>query len=64
MIENYKKNARFFSDVGGVLVKCTHCAHRIGTATCKAFPEGIPFSEIVTKEGECNNGICFKPIKK
>lgn len=62
MIENNEKNRRFFSDIGGVLVKCTDCKHRTGSTTCKAFPNGIPFAEIVNKIGECQNGIEYETV--
>ena len=60
-----KRSKRFYCDVGGQVVKCSDCKHRIGiTVTCEAFPEGIPIAEIVNKEGECKNGIQYEPKGK
>lgn len=55
-------NKRLYDDVGGQVVKCSDCKNRNGiTMTCKAFPKGIPFTEIIKKDGECNKGIHYEP---
>ena len=63
-MEYEKEKIRFYCDVGGRVVKCSNCKHRTGKATCKAFPERIPFEKIVDSDRECADGICYEPIEK
>ncbi len=62
------EDKRWYADVGGKVVMCSHCRHRKkGSVKCTAFPNGIPRNLMLRGEHNTpfpgDNGIRYEPMK-
>lgn len=59
------EDRRWRCDVGGRILKCGLCAHYLGFAKCKAFPDGIPRQLLASENHESpypgDHGYRFAP---